>query len=68
MNIPRQLPPNVTVNVPEAKPPIINVAMPEGPAKATGPQEVAVVSMPARVKQARRNKKGEIEGTVEMDG
>lgn len=63
VHVPEQPAPQVTVNLPEAKPPVVNVAA----AKALGPQEVIVTSMPPRVHTAKRDRKGQIEGSIEVD-
>jgi len=66
VNVPRQEPPHVTVNVPEQAAPVVNVEAP-GPAKATGPQEVVVTSLPQRRHSVVRDKKGAVLGSIEDD-
>ena len=75
IHVPEALPPTVNVTMPEQPAPQITVNVPEQkaptvintPAKAVGPQEVVVTSMPARVHKAQRDRKGQIEGSIEVD-
>ena len=54
---------NVPPTVVNVEPAVVNVPL----AKAVGPQEVRVVSMPTRVHKAQRDRKGQIEGSIEVD-
>jgi phage portal protein BeeE len=56
---------NYMPEMPVQEPPIVNVTTPD--AKAAGPAEVTVVSMPNRIKVAQRDNEGNIERMVETD-
>lgn len=74
LNVPQQPAPIVNVAVAAAEvhvpTPIVNVepAVVNLPAaKAVGPQEVRVVSMPPRAHKVQRDRKGQVDGSIEVD-
>lgn len=56
----------VTVNVPEQAAPVVNVTTPE--VKAILPDQIAITSLPKRIKTATRRADGMIEEMTETDG
>jgi phage portal protein BeeE len=63
IHVPKQEPPvvNVTNQVPAQPAPTVNV-------KAAMPAEIAITSLPTRIKQARRDSEGMIDAMMETDG